>query len=227
MKFYDDLVKQTENSRQSFLSLPILKDALDNGVPVDLYVAYLEQAYHHVKHTCNLLALAASRCGPDDQKYQNALFEYINEEKGHDLWILEDIAALGGDSKRVAANGPGIPCAAMIGYAYYAIEHISPYCLLGMVHVLEGMSVALAQVAATSIAGSLERTVDGGGFQYLTSHGALDQDHVAFFEELVNGISDPGYQRDIIATTLVMYELFGGIFSELGKPASSEVSHAA
>jgi len=227
MMFYDDLLKQTEPDRNSFLSIPVLRDTLTNGVPMNLYISYLEQAYHHVKHTCNLLALAASRCGPEDREYQNALFEYINEEKGHDLWILDDIAALGGNREEIASGTPGVPCAAMVGYAYYAIEHISPYCLLGMVHVLEGMSVALAQSAATSIAGSLDRTLDDGGFQYLTSHGALDHDHVAFFEQLVNGISDPGHQKEIIAAAQIMYGLFGAIFEGLDQRSTDRHAHAA
>jgi len=227
MTFYDQLVTQTEDNRQSFQSIPIIQSTLDNGVPMTLYIKYLEQAYHHVKHTCNLLALAASRCGPEDRNYQNALFDYINEEKGHELWILDDIAALGGDPKQVASGDPSAACAAMVGYAYYAIEHISPYCLLGMVHVLEGMSVVLADSAAKSIAGSLDRKLEDGGFQYLTSHGALDLDHVAFFEKLVNGISEPHHQQAIIATTKVMYDLFGGIFSALDKRKAARVPHAA
>ena len=227
MNFYTDLMTQTEDSRNRFLAIPIIRQTLEEGVSMDLYVAYLMQAYHHVKHTCNLLALAASRCGTEDRPYQDALFDYIDEEKGHDLWILDDISALGGDAERVRAGEPEIPCAVMIGYAYYAIEHISPYSLLGMVHVLEGMSVALAQSAATSIAGALDRPINDGGFQYLTSHGALDQDHVAFFEKLVKGINNQQHQQAIISTANVMYELFGGIFDALGRFTAPQARHEA
>ena len=135
--FFERLKAETESDRKAFAAIPLIGETIANGVSKDVYLAFLGQAYHHVKHTCNLLALAASRCGDGDRAYQNALFEYIAEEKGHELWILDDIAALGGDAEAVARGQPDAPCAAMIGYVYYAIEHISPYCLLGMVHVLE------------------------------------------------------------------------------------------
>lgn len=227
MSFYDELVTQTGPAREAFQATPLIRRALVGDITLPVYRAYLGQAYHHVKHTCNLLALAASRCGPADRPLQAALFNYISEESGHEAWILDDIAALGGDAPAVAAAQPGTACSAMVGYAYYAIEHISPYSLLGMVHVLEGMSVGLADAAAGAIAKALGRPLDGGGFQYLTSHGALDQDHVAFYRDLVDGIADPAQQSVIVATARIMYELFGGIFAEVDRLSGAGAADAA
>ena len=112
----------------------------------------------------------------------------------------------------------------MVGYAYHVIERVSPYALLGMVHVLEGMSVALAQRAAASIGQSFSQSSGdqgGQGFSYLNSHGALDQEHVAFFERLVNGIDDPAQQRAIIDTARIMYRLFGDVFHALDAPGEA------
>ena len=64
----------------------------------------------------------------------------MEEERGHEKWILNDIAAMGGDAAAVSDGQPGIACQVMVGYTYYAIEWISPYAMLGSVHVLEGMS---------------------------------------------------------------------------------------
>lgn len=86
--------------------------------------------------------------------------------------------------------------------------------MLGMVHVLEGMSVQLADAAASSIRLSVGAE-DGKGFSYLTSHGAIDQHHVAFFETLVNGITEPAAQTAIIETARVVYKLFGDMFEEI------------
>lgn len=102
-----------------------------------------------MKHTFPLLALAASRT--EDERYQDALVEYMEEERGHEKWILDDIRALGGDASAVAASEAGPACKVMVGYTYYAIEHISPYAMLGSVHVLEGMSVLLADQLADSL----------------------------------------------------------------------------
>jgi hypothetical protein len=50
-------------------------------------------------------------------------------------------------------------------------------------------------------------------FHYLTSHGALDQDHMVFFEKLMNRIDDPEDQRAIIDMANAMFGLFGALFA--------------
>ena len=226
MEFFDRLLVETKAERTAFLTIPVLQRALHEGVDIGLYLGFLGQAYQHVKHTVPLLSLAMSHCRPADTVYREALQCYIAEETGHDEWILDDIRALGGDADSVRAALPGLPCRLMLAYAYYAIQHIDPYALLGMVHVLEGMSVALAQLGADAVRRRL--AVDGdAGFRYLTSHGALDQDHVAMFRNLVNRIGDRAAQQHIIDTVKLMYGLYGDIFRALDGGMARGESHAA
>jgi len=222
--FFNRLQTETVLERAAFQSLPLIQAAIAGRVDRPLYLAYLEQAYHHVRHTCPLMGAALSRCGQGDARYREALIEYLDEEKGHERWILEDIAALGGDAGDVEAGDGNAATRIMVGYAYYAIDRISPYALLGMVHVLEGMSVALAEKAAGGIAQSIGASAGTEGFSYLMSHGALDQDHVGFFEDLVNGIDDTRAQAVIVDTARIMYRLFGDVFRSL---ETAEVRHAA
>lgn len=212
MNFYDELQTRTTTDRNAFLSIPLIRDAIANGASRELYVDFLTQAYHHVKHTFPELALAASLT--KDESYQDALVEYMEEERGHEKWILNDIVAFGGDAKAVSVGKPGDACQIMVGYTYYAIQWISPYALLGSVHVLEGMSTMLADKAADAIERSLGDSKKDG-FTYLRSHGALDIEHVAFFKELANKITDPVVQDVIVDTTRVIYRLYGDIFREL------------
>ena len=223
MTFHDRLIAETAVARTEFLSIPILRRALDGNVPRALYLEFLGQAYHHVCHTCPLMALAARRTR--DRDYWAALHAYIHEERGHEQWILADIAVLGGDADRVMRAAPRPPCRAMIAYAYYAVEWISPYALLGMVHVLEGMSVLLAGRAAAALRKGLGAR-GGGGFRYLDSHGALDVEHVEFFRELVNTLPEPLSGDVIVDCANVMYWLYGNIFRELGR-VPCEDAHAA
>lgn len=140
MSLYQRLQTETAAARRRFHALPMLAAALRDGVERDLYVAYLGQAYHHVRHTCPLLAAAAGRCGDGDARLREALFDYIAEEKGHEAWILDDIEAIGGADAvpRVLATDGDPAVRALVGYMYYAVERISPYAMLGMVYVLEG-----------------------------------------------------------------------------------------
>ncbi len=211
---YEQLLSETKYARDEFLAIPLIASALNGQVERALYLRYLEQAYHHVKHTCPLLGAAVARCGRDDEGYREALLDYIDEERGHEKWILEDIAALGGDAAMVRQGDGNIAIRIMVGYAYYAIEHASPYALLGMVHVLEGMSVQLATRAARAIAGNLGVNSELG-FSYLRSHGDLDKDHVKMFENLLNGIHQPDHHACIIDMAKIMYRLFGDVFHSL------------
>lgn len=212
MTFYDRLLAETANARSDFISLPLIERALNGDVPQDLYLDYLAQAYHHVRHTCPLLAFAASRT--PDSRYQGALFTYLDEELGHHEWILDDIRSLGGDADAAARNKPSIACRLMISYAYYAIEWVNPYALLGMVHVLEGMSVHLAERAAGAIQKTFGLTGDRG-VRYLRSHGALDIQHLSFLQSFVNEIGDSAAEDAIVDSANMFYRLYSGIFVDL------------
>ena len=223
MSFYDRLIAETEKERIDFTSIPLIHEAVRSGASRELYVDFLTQAYHHVKHTFPQLAFAAARTS--DETYQDALVEYMEEERGHEKWILADIAAMGGDAQAVKDGASGIACQIMVGYAYYAIEWISPYAMLGSVHVLEGMSTLLADKAADAIQRSLAHS-GKDGFSYLRSHGALDIEHVAFFKTLVNGLGDPKIQDVVIDASKVFYRLYGDIYHELSTRHPVK-SHAA
>lgn len=213
MTAFQQLVERTAASRQSFIELPLIREVLQNGASRGLYLDFLGQAYHHVKHTAPLLALAAAHCRSEDALYQTALFEYIEEEHGHELWILEDILALGGDPDHVRHSSPRFPCKIMVGHAYYLIEHVSPYGLLGMIHVLEGMAVALASKVVSALHGSLSSSGEAG-FKYLTTHSDLDIHHAEFFENLVNQI-DQRHLPLAIKSANDFYRLYGDIFLDL------------
>jgi pyrroloquinoline quinone (PQQ) biosynthesis protein C len=214
MPFYETLLEDTAAAREAFLARPLVRRAVDRGVSRETYVGFLEQAYHHVRHTCPLLSAAVVQCGPSDRRYVTALLDYIAEERGHEEWILEDIAAMGGDAEAVRNGAPALPCRLMVAYVYFAVEHLTPYAMLGMVHVLEGMSAALATHAAASIRSVLGGSGDAG-FSYLSSHGSLDQEHVAFFRDLVNGIDDAAARRAIVETAIAVYKLYGDMFDEI------------
>jgi pyrroloquinoline quinone (PQQ) biosynthesis protein C len=213
MRPFDRLAAETAAARREFIALPLIQRVLANGAPKDLYVDFLGQAYHHVKCTASLMALAAARCGAADRRYQSALFDYIAEERGHEEWILEDIAALGASADAVRDGAPRLPCKVMVGHAFYVVEHVSPYGLLGMIHVLEGMAVALASNAVQA----MRRTVavsGEAGFKYLTTHSDLDVGHAQFFERLVDEI-DPSHLPLVVESTRDFYVLYGNLFRDL------------
>jgi len=223
--FYDQLVHETAADEAGFRAIPIILRAVTFGVERDLYVEFLASAYYHVRHTCPLLGLALSRCDLDDSAYRAGLLAYLDEEKGHEDWILDDIRALGGDADRVRRTLAPLAVRVMVAYANYAIEHISPYALLGMVHVLEGMSVALARAAAGAIGATLAGDFQTGGFSYLNSHGHLDESHVELFAKLLDQIDTPDRRAVVMQAAKDFYRLYGDVFRALAH--NTETRYAA
>jgi pyrroloquinoline quinone (PQQ) biosynthesis protein C len=215
MKFYDELLAATESQRNALFSLPLIRAGASGQVSLDAYIAFLTEAYHHVKHTVPLLMACGARLPERYEWLREAVAEYIEEELGHQEWILNDIKASGGDAEAVRHGKPGLATEIMVAYAHDTIQRVNPIGFFGMVLVLEGTSTALATQAGEAIRTSLG--LGKGSFTYLTSHGALDVGHTAFYEGLVNRIEDADDRAQLIHSARVFYQLYGNIFRELGE----------
>lgn len=216
MTFYRRLIEETAVDAAAFRSIPLIRRVLADGADRATYLDFLSQAYHHVRQTCPLLALALSRLEPHRAAYRHALLAYLDEEKGHEDWILDDIAALGGDAEAVRSGEGRLPCRAMVSHAWHLTDRVDAHCLLGMVHVLEGQSAALAQRAADAIAGRLA-VGTGRGFTYLCSHGGLDQEHVQMFADLLDGLDEAAAQARIVAAARDFYALYGAMLDDIDR----------
>jgi len=213
MNFFDQLKVETKLDKKILLSSPIIVKAIDGTITLDEYVAFLEQAYHHVKHTVPLLMATGSRLPENYEWLREAVAEYIEEEIGHQEWILNDIAACGFNKDIARNSNPIASTELMVSYAYDMVQRVNPLGFFGMVHVLEGTSIAVADKAADGILSTL--SLPKNAFSYLYSHGSLDQDHVKFFETLMNKINDPNEQKLIVHTAKMFYRLYGDIFRSL------------
>jgi long-chain acyl-CoA synthetase len=151
MSFFADLQTATENERQYLLATPQIRDSLAGEITLPVYVAYLCQAYHHVKHTVPLLMATGARLPEAKEWLRTAVAEYIEEECGHQEWILNDIVACGYDREAARASKPTLATELMVAYAYDTIQRVNPMAFFGMVHVLEGTSIAMADNAAAGM----------------------------------------------------------------------------
>jgi pyrroloquinoline quinone (PQQ) biosynthesis protein C len=218
MTFFQTLQNETGPARERLLAAPIIQRALAGRLALPEYAAFLAQAYHHVKHTVPLLMAVGCRLPERYGWLRAAVAEYIEEEIGHEEWILNDIAACGFDAEAVRRSAPAVPTELMVSYAYDMIERVNPVGFFGMVHVLEGTSINIAEHAANTVRESL--SLPKKAFSYLYSHGALDLEHVKFFENLMNRIADPADQAQIVHAANVFYGLYGNIFRSLDGAAT-------
>jgi pyrroloquinoline quinone (PQQ) biosynthesis protein C len=213
MTFYEQLLQATEQERNVLLSLPLITRGATGALSLDTYVAFLTQAYHHVKHTVPLLMTTGGRLGEHYEWLRVAIAEYIDEEIGHQEWILNDIDACGFDKEQVRGGKPSLAAELMVSYAYDMVNRVNPIGFFGMVLVLEGTSTAVASQAAKAISKSLN--LPANCFSYLSSHGALDVEHTKFYEDIVNKIDDASEQQQLIHAAKVFYKLYADIFRDL------------
>lgn len=213
MNFFNTLQQSTEPDRQSLFTVPVIQDALRGNIVRAQYIAFLTQAYHHVRHTVPLLMACGSRLDREHDWLRVAIAEYIAEEIGHEEWILSDIEACGGDPAKVRNSSPHASTELMVAYAYHQIDRGNPVGFFGMVHVLEGTSTALATNAAETMQRALG--LPGNAFSYLTSHGSLDLEHVRFFEGLMNRLSCEDDKNAVVHCARMIYRLYADIFRNL------------
>jgi len=215
--FFSKLQQQTASAQQTMLSAPVIAEVQRGNIDKAMYIAFLTQAYHHVKHTVPLLMACGGKLSAEYEWVRDAIAEYIDEEKGHQEWILNDIKACGGDAERVRKNlgegSVGQPIELMVSYLYHNIDRHNPLALFGMVWVLEGTSVGIGGQMAEMIQSRLELPAEA--MTYLVSHSVLDQSHLQFFEQLMNQITDPVDQQVIIDSANMVFDLYGQMLRAL------------
>ena len=216
MSFFITLLEATDASRRELEAIPKMNAMLTRGLAPAEYLAFLHDLYYIVWHFVPILASAASRCDDGFRQVRYELYGRIEEEKNHETWVLEDIAALGGDVARVRAQPPSAPVQCMVGFNYYCADRAHPCAVLGMLYSLEVIASAYAATLSQSIAKALGRDMDGPGFRFLLSHSSMDQDHVAKLNVLVKTIEDSAAQEAIVNATRVNFYQFGRLFHDGG-----------
>ena len=222
MSFFERLEQETSAERLALYPVPQLLDGVAGNISRETYLAYLAEAFHHVSHTVPLLTAARDRMDADHVAFRAALDDYIAEETGHEQWILNDIARSGGDAAAVRVSAPRSSTELMVAYVYDYVGRINPMGMFGMVYVLEGTSIALA----THGAGAVSKALGLGPecFSYLSSHGSLDQEHMAFFEGLMNTVEAPVDQAAIVHVARRVFVLFAEMFRSI--PHAREMADA-
>jgi pyrroloquinoline quinone (PQQ) biosynthesis protein C len=228
MSFSAELRAATATERDRLLTAPIITDCLAGRVSRDSYRAFLTEAYHHVKHTVPLLMACGARLPERLEWLRHGVAEYIDEEYGHEQWILADLEAAGFDAAAAHDALPSPETELMVSYAYDTVQRRNPVGFFGMVLVLEGTSAAIATRAAEIIEARLE--LPRRAFTYLRSHGALDQQHVGHFDALVDRLDATADRAAVLHAARMFCRLYGDVFRALpraGAGTSTDTRAAA
>ena len=213
MHLYQRLQTETAADRDMLLSAPAIQRALRGDVTRELYVEFLTQASHHVRHTVPLLMAVGARLPERHEWLREPVLHYLDEEAGHEEWILNDIASAGGDRAAAESSQPAVATEAMVAYAYDTVMRRNPLGFFGMVYVLEGTSVALALHAADRIQATLALPMSA--FSDLRSHGELDRQHVGDLEAILGRLTDDDDRAAVIRCARGVFWLYGQMFRGL------------
>ena len=112
------------------------------------------------------------------------LDEHIEEERDHDVWTLDDLAAGGWSAESVLARVPSPTVAAMVGAQYYWIEHHDPLAVLGYIAVLEGSPPGEEHIRRLQEKSGLPDTM----FRTYRKHGELDPGHGKQLDALIDAL---------------------------------------
>jgi pyrroloquinoline quinone (PQQ) biosynthesis protein C len=225
--FFRQIESTTASARQRLEQTPAIARCMRGQVEMQTYQAFLVEAYHHVRHTVPLLMACGSRLPERLEWLREAIVHYIEEEVGHQEWILNDLQTLGVDKEQVRRGRASLPTELMVSYAYDTVARNNPVSLFGMVYALEKTSSTIATYAAGQIESRLELTPKA--MSYMVSHGSLDVEHMQDFERLMNRLDDDDDKAAVLHSVTVFYALYTKIFESL--PISAEEmevnSHAA
>jgi pyrroloquinoline quinone (PQQ) biosynthesis protein C len=215
-KFHELLASRTADGREYLTGAPIIRRALAGKIQRDEYIAFLTQAFHHVRHTVPLLMAVGARLPTGLDWLRKQIIHYTEEEEGHEQWILNDIEAAGGDASSASTSTPSTATDSMVAYAYDTAMRRNPVGFFGMVFVLEGASVALACDVADRIQATLQ--LPDRALTYLRSHGQLDQQHVQHLYGILDRLDREQDRAAVEQCARVMFRLYGNIFRELDAP---------
>ncbi|MCI0633642.1 MAG: iron-containing redox enzyme family protein [Actinobacteria bacterium] len=112
------------------------------------------------------------------------LERHIEEELGHDEWVLDDLGVLGLDPALVIARVPSPAVACMVGSQYYWALHYHPVAVLGYMAVLEGYPNRPELIERLRTRTGLP----AAAFRTLEEHAELDPGHGEELDHLIDSL---------------------------------------
>lgn len=225
MNFHEQLAARSVDGRAYLTAAPIIRRALAGQILRDEYIAFLTQAFHHVRHTVPLMMAVGARLPMRLGWLRKEVINYAEEEEGHEQWILDDIEATGGSAAAASASLPSSATDSMIAYAYDTATRRNPVGFFGMVFVLEGTSVALASDAADRVQAALQ--LPNRALTYLRSHGQLDKQHVHDLFGILDRLEEQEDRDAVEQCARVMFRLYGNMFRELDEHSVAAIAGRA
>jgi hypothetical protein len=165
--------------------------------------------WHVIKASEHLLVVAAERSSGELKQY----FErHLEEERGHALWLAEDLQSVGVDVTRTQLPWEAVE---MVGSVYYMIFHADPAALLGYTHLLEGWPMPEARLR------ELQEQYPASLLRTTLLHAKQDPGHLAELNRIIDGL--PPERRALVDQTRALSREH--LLKALAKVTTADVAH--
>ena len=212
LPFFADLVTRTDEARRDFETHPVVLAAVADGLSVERYRKLLLELYHVVWHFNPVCAAAASRIADTHREVRYFLYAHMQEESGHEAWVMNDLEAVGVGPAATLAHQPSLDTLALTGYNHWAADRRHPCSVLGMMYTLEVIASVYGGTFASAIRDSL--LLDGErGISFIGSHATLDAEHMIELRKVLNTITDDAARDAVIESVLVNFQHITRVFS--------------
>ena len=212
--FFIDLVSETDEARRTFESHPVVLGAVANGMSLDRYRVLLLELYSLVWHFNPTCAAAASRISDEHARVRSFLYEHMHEEAGHELWVLNDLEAIGVSRETSLRYLPSTHVLALNGYNYWAADRKHPCSILGMMYVLE----VIASVYGAPFSAAMKEALllqGESGVSFINSHASLDAVHMAQLRIVLNTLDSEQSRAAVLESTLVNFHHVTHVFGSV------------
>jgi pyrroloquinoline quinone (PQQ) biosynthesis protein C len=214
LPFFADLVTRTDEARREFETNSRMLDIVANGLPLQRYRNLLLELYHVVWHFNPVCAAAASRVSDEHKQVRYFLYDHMNEEKGHEEWVLNDLGVVGVKPEQALAYKPTNFMLALNGYNYWAADRRHPCSVLGMLYALEVVASVYGGPMTAAITDSLLLEGDRG-ISFISSHATLDAEHMADLRVILNTLHDDAAKDAVIESTVFNFHQFGRVLEAI------------
>ena len=189
-----------------FNQSPAIRFLLSGEFEARHYNAILRQFYHYTKENPQMQALAAVYFRGTDRQMVKPFMRHAISEVGHDHMALDDLEALGEDTRGIATENPLPTTIALTAFPFYQIQYQNPIGYLGYLYFLEHMpTIHGTSYAAALIAAGIPES----GLGFLKEHMSVDMVHTRLMENYLDAlVHDDSDVADIVYALQVGCQLY-------------------
>jgi hypothetical protein len=187
---------------------------------------FLIQAHCIMRSSLTLMSVALDRALtlPEDSVARDLaayLRVHLQEEMGHDRWLLDDICTLGYAERQVLQAQPCAALVAMLGSQYFWMTHVHPVAIMGYLILAEGYAPLASQLEDIRIRSG----APASAFRCLKRHAEDDPSHLADLNQTLDAMNLTAEQaRAVGMCAFAAIDGLAAMFEELLEACAEDAS---